>query len=137
MTDINKLQEEEIENLSQEEELYDLETLILDGVDAKIPIIIDFPTKDGIKKVGAMIKPLTAVEWNNAVRLSQKIKDSTSELEIVKLGLFDKNGEPFNYDLLLKMPNGVVKDIFYQIADISGVKFTEQEIGILENIMGF
>ena len=137
MTDINKLQEEEIENLSQEEELYDLETLILDCVDAKIPIIIDFPTKDGIKKVGAMIKPLTAVEWNNAVRLSQKIKDSTSELEIVKLGLFDKNGEPFNYDLLLKMPNGVVKDIFYQIADISGVKFTEQEIGILENIMGF
>lgn len=137
MTDIEKLKEEELENLTQEEELYDLESLILDGVDSKIPIIIDFPTKDGVKKVGAMIKPLTAVEWNNAIRLANKLKDSTNELEIVKLGLFDKKGEPFNYDLLLKLPNGVVKDVFYKISDISGVKFTEQEIGILENLMGF
>lgn len=139
MVDVNKLKEEELENLEKKEEevIYDLESLILDGVDSKIPIVIDFPTSTGIKKVGALIKPLTAVEWNNAIRLANKLKDSTSEIEIVKIGLFSKDGEAFSYDLIMKMPSGVVKDIFYKIADVSGVKFSEQEIGILEAMMGF
>ena len=139
MVDVNKLKEEELENLEKKEEevIYDLESLILDGVDSKIPIVIDFPTSNGIKKVGALIKPLTAVEWNNAIRLANKLKDSTSEIEIVKIGLFSKDGEAFSYDLIMKMPSGVVKDIFYKIADVSGVKFSEQEIGILEAMMGF
>ncbi len=138
MTDIEKLKEEELETLSQEdEELFDLETLILDGADAKIPVIIDFPTAEGVKKVGCMIKPLTAPEWNNAIKLSRKLRDSSAELEIVKLGLFDKNGEPFNYDLLVKMPNGVVQTIFNMISDVSGVKLGEEQLKILENILGF
>lgn len=139
MTDIEKLKEEELENLTQEEdeELFDLETLILDGADAKVPVIIDFPTAEGVKKVGCMIKPLTAPEWNNAIKLSRKLRDSSAELEIVKLGLFDKNGEPFNYDLLVKMPNGVVQTIFNMISDISGVKLGEEQLKILENILGF
>ncbi len=139
MVDVNKLKEEELENLEKKEEevIYDLESLILDGVDSKVPIVIDFPTSEGVKKVGALIKPLTAVEWNNAIRLANKLKDSTSEIEIVKIGLFSKDGEAFSYDLIMKMPSGVVKDIFYKIADVSGVKFSEQEIGILEAMMGF
>ena len=139
MVDVNKLKEEELENLEKKEEevIYDLESLILDGVDSKVPIVIDFPTSEGVKKVGALIKPLTAVEWNNAIRLANKLKDSTSEIEIVKIGLFGKDGEAFSYDLIMKMPSGVVKDIFYKIADVSGVKFSEQEIGILEAMMGF
>lgn len=139
MVDVNKLKEEELENLEKKEEevIYDLESLILDGVDSKVPIVIDFPTTEGVKKVGALIKPLTAVEWNNAIRLANKLKDSTSEIEIVKIGLFSKDGEAFSYDLIMKMPSGVVKDIFYKIADVSGVKFSEQEIGILEAMMGF
>ncbi|MBQ7927712.1 MAG: hypothetical protein IJ287_03065 [Methanobrevibacter sp.] len=138
MTGIDKLKEEELETLTQEdEELFDLETLILDGADAKIPVIIDFPTAEGVKKVGCMIKPLTAPEWNNAIKLSRKLRDSSAELEIVKLGLFDKKGEPFNYDLLVKMPNGVVQTIFNMISDVSGVKLGEEQLKILENILGF
>ena len=54
------------------EEIFNLESLITDGADARVPIEIDFPTKNGKKKAAAMIRPLTNVEWNNALRISRK-----------------------------------------------------------------
>ena len=136
--DIRDVMNDEIEKLSEEEELFDLETLILDGVDSKIPIIIDFPTTTGYKKVAAMVKPLTSPQWDSAVKLSRKIRDSTAEIEVLKLGLLDKNGEPFSYDLILKMPNGVVQEIFKKIADVSGVKLTlDGNEEIIDRLMGF
>ena len=44
------LQAEELIKLAEEEEIFNLESLITDGADARIPIEINFPTKEGTKK---------------------------------------------------------------------------------------
>ena len=43
MTDINRLQEEELSKLNEEKQIFDLETLIIDGEIARIHVEIEFP----------------------------------------------------------------------------------------------
>ena len=147
MVDVSKLKEDEKLALS-DEEVFDLEALITDGANAKIPITITYP-KDGktVKaytpaeqktvKAAAMIRPLTNVEWNNCVRLQRKPGDKTSnEVELVKKALYTKTGEPFPPQLVDKLPNGVVMELVKQISIISGVDYDEQ-IRLTAQMLGF
>ena len=43
-----------------DEDFFDLETLITEGVDSRVPITIEFP--DG-KKAAAMIRPISTAEF--------------------------------------------------------------------------
>ena len=57
MTDIKKLQEEELNSLSVDTEVLDLESLITDGVNAKVPVEITYKGKT----YGAILKPLVPI----------------------------------------------------------------------------
>ena len=67
---------------NNEEEYYDLETLITEGTDANIPIILEFP--DG-KKAKALIKPILAEDFK---RISFNSNEPFEIMtEILKLSL--------------------------------------------------
>lgn len=139
MTNTDELLQQEIESLSAEEEIFDLESLITDGVDAKIPIVIEFPKDGKMVKAGAMIRPLTIVEWNNATRLQRRpSENTTNEIELVKKALYTRKGEEFPPDLVDKFPTGVVLELVKQIARISGVELNSKEnIKMAKELMGF
>ena len=133
--DIIEKKLEEIEKLSQDEELFDLEQLITAGKDVKIPITFIYPNTD--KKVGAFIRPLSSNEWNNCMRKMVKFKTSF-QLEIVKVGLLNMKEEPIPAKLIEVMPQGVINEIYNKIAEASGVhESTEDMIEASKKLMGF
>lgn len=137
MEDVSKLQEKELIALS-DDEVFDLETLITDGADAKIPITIKFPTSEGkVVKAAAMIRPLTSIEWNNCVKLNRSKNDkSNNEVDLLEKALYTKDGKQFPKDLIKKIPAGVVLEIVNEISRISGID-TEQNIKLAKEMMGF
>lgn len=139
MTDIEKLQAEELANLSENEEIFDLESLVTDGADVRIPITVEYPKKDGtMTKAGAMIRPLTNTEWSNATRLSRKNSATTNELELVKLGLYTKKGEQFPPELVEKLPVGLIQKILEEIARVSGIDlYNKRNLKIAKDMMDF
>ena len=139
MANVDELLQKEIESLSADEEIFDLESLITDGVDAKVPIVISFPKHGETVKAGAMIRPLSIVEWNNATRLNRRPNENTTnELELVKKALYTKNGDKFPDELIDKFPTGVVVALVKEIARISGVELNSKEnIQMAKELMGF
>ena len=133
MTDIDQLKNDELKNL-EDEEILDLESLILDGADAKIPIEVKY--KD--RRFGAMIRPLTNVEWNNAYRKAFKNNKTSNEVELLKIGLYKKNGDQFPADSVEKLPTGIVNELIKEIARISGIELNTRENKELAiKMMGF
>lgn len=132
---IREKQIEELEKLSHEEEIIDLEQLITAGTKSKIPITFIYPNTD--KKVGAIIRPLTSNEWNNCMRKMVKFKTSF-QLEIVKVGLLNMKEETIPPSLIEQMPQGAINEIYNKIAEISGVhESTEDMIEASKKLMGF
>lgn len=142
MVDTKKLQEEEIEaitNNTEETTIYDLEKLILDGENAKIPVEISYPTKEGgTVQVGALLKPLTDIETNNAMRALKKNKNTTFRLEILRRGLYTSEGEPFPFELIKIMYSGVAAQLADKLTELSGVQVDkEQQERFVDEMMGF
>ena len=139
MTDIEKLQAEELANLANDEEIFDLESLVTDGADARIPITVEYPRKDGsMASAGAMIRPLTNVEWNNATRLSRKGTGTTNEVELVKIGLYTKKGEQFPPELVEKLPAGLILKLVEELARVSGIDlYNKRNLKIAKTLMDF
>jgi hypothetical protein len=142
MIDIDKLREEELKNLSEEDEVFDLERLIVDGADARIPVEVEFPIyKDGeltYKKYGVMIKPLKSAELSNATQIGLKDKSSDVNTEIVKLGLCKKTGELYPEDFIEKLPAGVVNKLCEKICEVSGIRQDkERNDELIREMMGF
>lgn len=102
---------------NNEEEYYDLETLITEGTDANIPIILEFP--DG-KKAKALIKPILAEDFK---RISFNSNEPFEIMtEILKLSLLNSNGEQLSDNLIDKLPAGLPTKIVEQIFKISGIE---------------
>ena len=139
MADIEKLQAEELANLNENEEIFDLESLVTDGADARIPITVEYPKKDGtMVKAGAMIRPLTNVEWNNATRLNRKNTGTTNEVELVKIGLYTQKGEQFPPQLVEKLPAGLIVKIVEHLAEVSGIDlYNKRNLKIAKDMMDF
>lgn len=135
MSDINKLQQEEIQQLTNEDlEVFELEQLITNGVEEKIPIEIKYKNQT----FGALIRPLNSIEWNNAVSRANNRKDTNMEAELLKIGLYNKDGTPFNPELIPKLPAGISSTIMKEIAKVSGVNFnSEENVQLVRKIMGF
>ena len=121
MTDIEKLQEEELNELNRVEvEEVGLEDLIVLGEDKLINIIIEYPTTTGeIKKAKAKIKQLTMKELKN-INLEHITMDTS--VNILKKSLFTQDEKPFTTELILNLPVGVIRSITRKILEISGVK---------------
>lgn len=136
MANINELQKQELEQLNNEE-TFSLESLITEGTELRIPITFDFPTKTGMKKASAIIRPLTSSEWETAQNYALRNKKDFM-LKILEKGLLNDDGEPLPYELLQRMPFGVVNEIYLRIADVSGVKVNQKEqYEFTKELMGF
>lgn len=111
---------------TEAQELFDLETLITEGIDARVPIEIEFPNG---KKAAAMIRPLNANEFKT-------IYDGDASnilISILEKSLMNKNGEALPRSLIEAMPIGLPAKIIKQIFEISGVETTEEDTNELIN----
>ena len=137
MSKADELKQQEVESLKEEQEILSLESLITEGSELQIPITFDFPTQNGMRKASAIIKPITAVDWENAQNYAIKNKRDFA-LKILEKGLLNSDGEPLDFELLKKMPFGVVDEIYKRIADVSGIKEDrEEQFQLTKELMGF
>lgn len=117
--------------------LFDLETLILEGAETRIPITFDFPTQDGIVQTSAMIRPVTNREWNNAITIARNDLPRFTVL-ILQKGLLNSKGDELSEDLIGKIPQGVAEELVKQIQDLSGIKQNkEEQYELTKELMGF
>ena len=144
MTNLDENIKDEIEHLSQEEEIFELEDLIINGEKKRIPVIVEIPEYNEetgemiVKKFTARLKPLTNVEVNNARELGLKVKNTTTDVEILKRGLYTKNNTLFPAEFIEALPAGTVEELSLKIAEISGIKFNEDDaVKLAKDIMGF
>lgn len=152
MTDINQLEEEELEQLNEtnkqdndnELDLNELESLILEGTDYKVPVLIEYPYYD--KKTGIMkharytakLRPVTNTEVNNARRSAGKIKGTSFELELLKRALYTKDDTLFKPNVIKAMKAGVIASLVETLLDISGIKLDKDEQeAYARELMGF
>lgn len=97
------------------DDFFDLETLIAEGVDARVPIEVEFPNG---KKAQALIKPISTGEFSTIYN------GNAAELliNVLKHSLMNKNGELLNPSLIVAMPVGLPAKIVQQIFKISGIE---------------
>ena len=128
MTDINKLKEEELNELNATvtADEVNLEDLLVLGEDKKIAIHISFPNPDGetISQAKALIKQLTLKELDD-IKISGTTV-SESNMNILQRALFKQNGDTFSRRELQALPIGVVNAIATKILEVSGVDLEEQ-----------
>lgn len=138
MNTIDKLKEEELEQLKPEDEkIVELEVLITEGVDAKLPFNFMYPNTN--KRVGVLVRPLSTTEFQNAIMNSKK-NQTNFLIELLKIGLYNQQGEPIPIEIIEKLPAGVTTSICNEISRISGIDLVQQsEINqdILDEFMGF
>ena len=114
-------------NLEIDNREFDLETLIVDGAKARIPIEVEFPIyhEDGTmtyEKRGAVVKPLKSHELTNASQIGLRVDDTDVNTEIVKAGLCRKDGSAYPPGVVESFPAGVITALANKILDVSGVK---------------
>lgn len=138
MVDATELEKKELENLSEDEKVMELDQLITEGVNAKIPFQFIYPNTT--KKVGVMIRPLSTGEYQSAIVQSRKFKTNFLN-EILKIGLYKMDGDEFPPEQIEQLPAGVVTRISNEIARISGVDLAENvnenQAQLFDEIMGF
>ena len=139
MSKVDDLKAEELNRLNNnDDEIFDLESLITDGADARFPITIQFPKGDGHVKAAAMIRPVTSVELNNITRKSRGNQVSNFGVELLKLALYTKDGKEFPVELLDKIPAGVVTELCNKVYEISGITIDKDEnLKLARQMMGF
>ena len=102
---------------NDEDEFFDLETLITEGTDAKVPITIEFPNG---KKAKALIRPVLAEDLKiTGFNFDNPFAVMT---EILKIALLNSNGEPLPAKLVDGLPAGLPIRIATQIFEISGIE---------------
>ena len=102
------------------DEFFDLESLITEGVDAKVPIEIEFPNG---KKAQALIKPISTGEFQSIYN------GDASELvvNVLSNALMNKKGEPLDPMLIKAMPIGLPAKIVEKIFEISGIETNPED----------
>ena len=124
------------------DDVFDLEQLIVDGADARIPLEVEFPFyKDGeltYKKYGVVIRPLKSSELSNATQIGLRDSSSDVNTEIVKKGLCRKDGTPYPSEVVEKLPAGVINKLTEHICEISGIRRDrEANDKLIREMMGF
>lgn len=121
-----------------EDKVYELDYLINEGVNAKIPFEFTYPNTN--KKVGVQVRPLTANEYQLCLVKSKKFKTNFL-VEILKEGMFKMNGDKFPAEAIDKLASGVVVIIANEIARISGIEMVENigvnQENLVEELLGF
>lgn len=106
----------------KEDEYFDLETLITEGTDAKVPIVIEFPNG---KKAKALIRPVLAEDLKIiGFNFDNPFVVMT---EVLKIALLNSNGEPLPEKLVDGLPAGLPIKIATQIFEISGIETNPED----------
>ena len=137
MKSVEEAKAKELEHLSQETEIMELDQILTEGVDAKIPFTFTYPNTN--KKVGVMVRPLSTNEYQKAILTSKRLKTNFL-VELAKLGVYRMDESKFPEELIDELPAGVVTRITNEINRISGVDLvegTEDAQQIFEDLMGF
>ena len=126
MTDISKLQEEELnqlndtENVELLEDVMNLEELILLGDEKRTPILIEYPLPDGKRiKAKAYVKQLTIKELDNMKFTEENLLPNS--IRILQKAMFKQNGDNFKKAEIQTMPIGVVRAVANTILELSGM----------------
>ena len=111
---------DELKIAENKEEYFDLETLITEGVESRVPIEIEFPNG---KKAQAMIRPISTGEFQTIYN------GNAAELlvNVLSHSLMNKNGEPLSSALIEAMPVGLPAKIVEQIFEISGIETNPED----------
>ena len=113
---------------SSDEEFFDLETLITEGTDAKVPITIEFPNG---KKAKALIRPVLAKDLKIiGFNFDNPFAVMT---EVLKIALLNSNGEPLPEKLVDGLPAGLPIKIASQIFEISGIETNPEDADQLKD----
>lgn len=114
-------------NNNNDDEYFDLEELITEGTDAKVPITIEFPNG---KKAKALIKPILAEDL-------KKVNFDFDEpfdvvVEILKMSLFNSKGDQLSEKIINGLPAGLPMKISTEIFKISGIEINPNNAGKLK-----
>ena len=129
--------QKELEHLQKEDEIFELDQLISEGIDAKIPFTIIYPNTT--KKVGVLVRPLSTNEYQNAILKSKRLKTNFL-IELARLGVYKMDESKFPDEILDELPAGVITRITNEINRISGVELvdgSEDVQQIFDDLMGF
>ena len=122
----------------KEPEIFELDQIITEGVNAKIPFTFIYPNTD--KKVGVLIRPLSTNKYQKAILKSKKLKTNFL-VELAKLGVYKMDESKFPEELITKLPAGIVTMITNEINRISGVELVDEsgeaQQQLFEDLMGF
>jgi len=135
---VEKEKQKELEHLQQEDEIFELDQVITEGTNAKIPFTFVYPNTN--KKVGVLVRPLSTNEYQNAILSSKRLKTNLL-IELAKLGVYKLDESKFPEDILMELPAGVITKITNEINRLSGVELmnvpedTQQQI--FDDLMGF
>ena len=90
-----------------------------------------------MKKVSAIIRPLTSAEWEECTNYAIRNKRDFA-IKVLEKGLLNDDGKTIPVELLKQMPVGVVNELYTRIGDISGVKQDKQEqYELTKELLGF
>ena len=102
------------------DELVDLETLIMEGDDALIPLKFVYPNTES--KTGVYLKPLTgeAFKGMDANRVNA--------ITLLDGCLFDLQKNPLPLNVIEKLPAGVIFELYKKLSEISGIEIEEGKL---------
>lgn len=135
---VEEERQKEIAHLQQEDEIFELDQVITEGVNAKIPFSFIYPNTT--KKVGVLVRPLSTNEYQKAILTSKRL-NTNFLIELARLGVCKMDESKFPDEILEDLPAGVITKITNEINRISGVDLVdgseEAQQQLLEDLMGF
>lgn len=102
------------------DELVDLETLILDGDDAFIPLKFVYPNTN--TKTGVYLKPLTGEAFKGIDA------NKVNAISLLDGCLFDLHKNPVSLSVIEKLPAGVIVELYKKLSEISGIELEEDKL---------
>lgn len=105
--------------INKEKQHVTLEQAILQGGNALVPFEFDYPNTDF--RVEVKLKPITSNELQDAGQRAKINTESTVDVEVLKIAVFNVDETSFDDDILMSLPAGVVFDLVWKIFDISGL----------------
>ena len=115
-------------NNNNDDTFFDLETLITEGTESRVPIEIEFP--DG-RKAQALIRPITTGEFQTIYNGDAK----ELMVNVLSSALMNKEGKYLERGLIEKMPVGLPAKIVQQVFEISGIEVNIDDAENMKDVL--
>lgn len=102
------------------DELVDLESLILDGDDAFIPLKFVYPNSES--KTGVYLKPITGEAFKGIDA------NKVNAISLLDGCLFNLQKNPIPLKVIEKLPAGVIVELYKKLSEISGIEMEDDKL---------